>query len=154
MKIVNSGIIHSLMIGLMPILFIFTNNLIEIALHSIIIPIIIILGSTILSIIFLSKITKNIQKTTLVISLFLTVFFTISYLREGLFGLEVFSIILSQIPILAFIAFLILSIGVFIIYKIKDWTKPTQIFTAISVVIVISFIPNIILDIPYILVME
>ena len=146
MKIVNSGIIHSLMIGLMPILFIFTNNLIEIALHSIIIPIIIILGSTILSIIFLSKITKNIQKTTLVISLFLTVFFTISYLREGLFGLEVFSIILSQIPILAFIAFLILSIGVFIIYKIKDWTKPTQIFTAISVVIVISFIPNIILD--------
>ena len=98
MKIVNSGIINPLMIGLIPILFIFTNNLIEIALHSVIIPITIILGTTILSIFFLSKITKNIQKTTLVISLFLIVFFAISYLREGLFGLEVFGIILNQMP--------------------------------------------------------
>ncbi len=146
MKIVNSGIINPLMIGLIPILFIFTNNLIEIALHSVIIPITIILGTTILSIFFLSKITKNIQKTTLVISLFLIVFFAISYLREGLFGLEVFGIILNQIPIVAFMAFLILSIGVFLIHKIRDWKKPIQIFTAISVVIVISFIPNIILD--------
>ena len=146
MKIINLGIIHSLMIGLIPILFIFTNNLIEITLVSVIIPIIIILGSTILSIIFLSKITKNTQKTTLVISLFLIVFFSISYLREGLFGIEVFGIVLNQIPILAFMAFLILSIGVLIIYKIRNWEKPTKIFTAITIAIVISFIPSIIFD--------
>lgn len=146
MKVVNSGIIHPLMIGLIPILFIFTNNLIEISIHSTIIPVVVILGATTFSVLILSKITKNIQKTTLVISLFLIVFFSISYLREGLFGLEVFGIVLNQIPIVAFMAFAILSIGIFLIYKIKDWTKPIQILTAVTIVIVISFLPNVLFD--------
>lgn len=144
MKIINLGLIHPFMFGIFPILFIFTNNLAEISLDSLLFPIIVIFGVISISTFILIKISKNIQKSTLTISFLLLLFFSIGYARIWLNGYEIFGFALDQVKVVIFIYFIIFIVGLFSIYKIKDWSKPTQIISIVSIVVIISFLPSII----------
>jgi len=135
------------MLGIFPIFLIFTNNLAEISLNSLLLPIVIIFGTISISLFILIKISKNTQKATLTISLLLFLVFSIGYVRMGLGGFEISNFALDQPKFLIVIYFLIFILGLFCIYKIKDWSKPTQIISVVSIVVIISFIPTIVLDV-------
>lgn len=145
MKIFNSGLIHPFMFGLFPILFIFTNNLTEISLDSLLIPVIVIFGVITFLTFTLIKISKNIQKAALTMSFLLLLFFSIGYIRIWLYGFQIFGFALDQVVFLISIYFVIFVVGLFSIYKIKDLSKLTQIISIVSIVVILSFLPNIVL---------
>ena len=79
------------MFGIFPILFIYTNNLSEISLDSLLIPVLGIFGLISVLLLILVKVSKNIQKSTLFLSLSLFLFFSIGYTKLLFHGLQIFN---------------------------------------------------------------
>lgn len=146
MKLIKSGLIHPFMVGIFPIIFIFTNNLSEISGYSLLLPMGIIFGVITISIFLLNKFSKNIQKTNLTISFLLIIFFSIGYVRLWIGNFQIYEIPLADNRVLIFCYVVITILGLGIIYKIRNIEKPTQIISVISIAILISFVPSIIED--------
>jgi len=142
MKLLDSGIIHPFMFGLFPILLIFVNNLGEISIESLLVPITIIYLVTITLILIFTKIIKNISKSTVLVSFFLLLFFTIGHVQLSLHGNEIFGLRADSLTVLGIPYLVLFSIGLYAIYKKTDMTKPNQIISVISIAIIISFVPN------------
>ena len=142
MKILDSGLIHPFMFALFPILLIYVNNIAEISLESLFLPIIIIYGATIVLVVIISKIIKNLTKSTLIASSFLLIFFTIGHIQLLLRGNEVFGLRADSLTVMGIPYVILLSIILYAIYKKTNVTKPNQIISVISIAIILSFVPN------------
>jgi len=149
MKIINSGLIHPFLFGLFPILYIFSNNLTEITPDKLWFPVIVIFGAITVFLFILIKISKNIHKATLTTSFLLLLFFSIGHVRNLVFGYEVFNFPLHRPEFLMFMYLIIFIVGLFSIYKIKDLLKPTQIISVVSIAVIISFLPSMVLGTTY-----
>ena len=146
MNIFNSGLIHPFMFGLFPVLLIYVNNVTEVSLESLIVPILIIFGITIFSVFLIYKISKNIKKSALTVSFLLLLFFTMGYIQLWLHGNEIFGLRADSLTILIIPYILAFSFGLYAIYRVNDVTKPTQIISVISIAIILSFVPSAIID--------
>ena len=146
MKFFNLGLFHPFMFGIFPILFIYTNNLSEISLDSLLIPILGIFGFISAIILISIKFSKNIQKTTLFLSFLLLLFFSIGYSKLWLNGFNIFDINLDQTGFIFFAYSIIFFVGLISIYKMNYSLEITKIVTVVSFVVILSFLPGIILD--------
>jgi len=146
MKFFNLGLFHPFMFGIFPILFIYTNNLSEISLDSLLIPILGIFGFISAIILISIKFSKNIQKTTLFLSFLLLLFFSIGYAKLWFTGFNIFDFNLNQTGFIIFTYFIIFFVGLISIYKMKYSLEITKIITVVSFVVILSFLPGIILD--------
>ena len=132
------------MFGIFPILFIYTNNLSEISLDSLLIPVLGIFGLISVLLLILVKVSKNIQKSTLFLSLSLFLFFSIGYTKLLFHGLQIFN---SHSTIFVFFIYsLIFLVGFIFIYRMKYSLEITKIISVISFVVILSFLPGIFLD--------
>ena len=134
------------MFGLFPVLLIYVNNITEVSLESLIVPILIIFGITIFSVFLIYKISKNIKKSALTVSFLLLLFFTMGYIQLWLHGNEIFGLRADSLTILIIPYILAFSFGLYAIYRVNDVTKPTQIISVISIAIILSFVPSAIID--------
>lgn len=146
MKILDSGLIHPFMFGLFPVLLIYVNNLAEISIESLFVPITIIYLATISLILIISKIIRSLQKSTVIVSFFLLLFFTVGHVQLALHGNEIFGLRADSLTILGIPYLALFSLGLYAIYKKKVMEKPNQIISVISIAIVLSFVPTAISD--------
>jgi hypothetical protein len=145
-KYFNLGLFHPYFFGIFPILFIYTNNLSEISFDSSLIPILGIFGVISTIILISIKYSKNIQKITLFLSFIILLFFSIGYAKLWLSNLQIFDFALDQSGFIIFTYSIIFFVGLFSIYKMKYSLEITKIITVISIAVIISFLPGIILD--------
>ena len=146
MKLLDLGLIHPFMFGLLPILIIYVNNIAEISIESLLLPITIIYATTVVLLIVISKIIKNLQKSTLIVSFFLLIFFTIGYVQLELRGNEIFGFRADSLTVIGIPYIIFLLIGLYAIYKKTEMTKPNQIISVISIAVILSFLPTAISD--------
>ncbi len=147
MKILDSGLIHPFMFGLFPVLLIYVNNLAEISIESLFVPITIIYLVTISLIIIISKIIRSLQKSTVIVSFFLLIFFTIGHVQLALHGNEIFGLRADSLTVLGIPYLILFSLGLYAVYKKKVMEKPNQIISVISIAIILSFVPTAISDV-------
>jgi hypothetical protein len=146
MKIFDFGLVHPFMFGLFPILLIYINNIAEISLKSLIIPILVIFGITIFIILCILKISKTLKKSTLTVSFLLLLFFSIGYVQLWLRGYDVFGFRADSLTILFIPYIFTLFFGIYAIYRIHDVTKLTKIISVISIAVILSFVPSAIIN--------
>lgn len=140
MKVLNNGLIHPFIFALFPIFVIFSNNSLEITIESLLFPIFVIFTIIIFVMILLKKITKNLAKSTLTISLVLVLFFNLEQFNSWLTSFEFAEIRSHHLTLILYSV--IFPIGLFFIYKIKDIEKPSMIVTIAGLAILVSFTPN------------
>lgn len=146
MKITKWELIHPFMFGIFPILFIYANNLSEISLNSLIFPVVLIFGILTILILFFSKISKNLSRVTLALSFSLLLFFSIGYVKISFHGIKIFNFAIDQIGFVILLYAIVFFVGIFIIYKIKYLSEITKIVSVISVAVILSFLPGMIID--------
>jgi hypothetical protein len=140
MKILNQGLIHPFIFALFPIILIFSNNTLEITIESLLFPIIIIFSIVFIIILILKTITKNLQKSTLIVSLGLILFFNLEHVRSWFDSFEFGGIRAHHLTLILYV--IIFFVSLCFIYKIKDVEKPSKILTIAGIAILISFAPN------------
>jgi hypothetical protein len=140
MKILNNGLIHPFIFALFPIFVIFSNNPLEITIESLLFPISIIFSIIIFLTILLKKITKNLPKSTLIVSLGLILFFNLEQINSWLTSFELAEIRAHHLTLILYsVTF---PTVLYLIYKIKDAKKPSMIITIAGLAILVSFTPN------------
>ena len=140
MKILNQGLIHPFIFALFPIILIFSNNALEITIESLLLLIFIIFSIVFIIILILKTITKNLQKSTLIISLGLILFFNLEHVRSWFDSFELGGIRAHHLTLILYVVIFFASL--YFIYKIKDVEKPSKILTIAGIAILISFAPN------------
>ncbi len=138
--------IHTLLFAVFPVLFLFSQNLEELLISDIIIPLLIILGITILMFI-LSRIGfKDSRKAGLFISLLLILFFSYGYFQDLIKSLPGIGFTLSKKRYI-FLTYTILLAG--IIYLTKRTKKNLNVFTNFLNIVSIALIAISIINIGY-----
>ena len=83
-RIFLSTPIHPILFAIIPIMFIFSNNVDEVSSEELIIPIVISIFISLTSFVILSKILKNSKKAGLIISVGLIIFFSYGHFHNVL----------------------------------------------------------------------
>lgn len=137
-------VIHPFLLAAYPVLFLYSQNLGEVAFHETLAPIAVIFGLTLIAWGVLGFILKNRKKSGVIVSLFLVLFFSYGYCRTPLESKKII-LLVSLIWILLF------ATGTFLTARSKkDFTKATIILNVIAGILIAQPILNIIYHNKYI----
>jgi hypothetical protein len=138
--------IFPLLIAIYPIIFLYSNNVQELLVSQIFVPITIALVATFIFWALLSFLLKDILKAGLITTIFIVFFFAYGLIFDWLVSLNLFTVKHRHIlPILLFIA---VYLGYFI-YLIKSRELITNAAKILTVIVVLLLIMSIITIIPY-----
>ena len=144
MKITQNIPIHFIFFAIFPIIFVFSENMHELVPNDIIIPVLIILPTSIIIFLILKLILKDSNKAALIVSIGLMLFFTFGHFYSIFKG---FTILEQEIGryryiIIPFILGFFISLY-FIIKSKVDFRNITKIVNIISIVLILMTILNI-----------
>jgi len=146
-KFTKSTIIHPILFAIFPILLITSSNLNEVIFLDAGFSLLIVVGVTIVSWIFLNLFLKNRLKSGLFVSLGLILFFSYGYFVRTIsqIGIDVSALPFSYTTIAVPFYGIMLIVGIFGIIKIKKYLKDITIFAnIIGVVIILMLSSNLI----------
>ena len=130
-------VIHPFILAIFPIIFLYSQN-VNTSPNEIILPVLLILGSTVLIWILINQALKNKIKSGLIVSVGLVSFFSYGHsfnlLNENFPSFPIFEkhLILLTIYMIIFIIF-----SIYIIKKNKMFDNATKIINAMSIVVII-----------------
>jgi hypothetical protein len=146
-KFTKSTIIHPILFAIFPILLITSSNLNEVIFLDVGFSLLIVVGVTIVSWIFLNLFLKNKLKSGLLISLGLFLFFSYVHFTRTIsqMGIDVSALPFSYTTIAIPFYGIMLIVGIFGIIKTKKYLKDiTNFANIIGVVIILMLLPNVI----------
>jgi hypothetical protein len=146
-KFTKSTIIHPILFAIFPILLITSSNFNEVIFLDAGFSLLIVIGVTIVSWIFLNLFLKNRLKSGLLISLGLILFFSYGHFVRTIsqIGIDVSALPFSYTTIAVPFYGIMLIVGIFGIIKIKKYLKDiTNFANIIGVVIILMLLPNVI----------
>jgi len=139
-KLKRLSIIHPFLFALFPVLFLFTYNIDKIPIVDLIIPILVVLAGTLISLILLDLIIKNLNKSGIITSYLLLLFFSYGRIRDPIVTLDLGSFINNYIHYLLGSLWIIIFVaGAFFIIKSRrnllHFTKFINIVAATLIII-------------------
>ncbi len=146
-KLTKSTIIHPILFAIFPILLIITSNLDEVVFKDAGFSLLIIIGITTTSWIFLNLFLKNKLKSGLFISLGLILFFSYGHFVRiaSQTGIDVSALPFSHTTYAIPFYGIMLIVGIFTIIKIKKRLKDVTVLANImGIVIIVMLLPNIV----------
>ncbi len=140
--------IYPYLFAIFPILFLYSHNielLPMISFSKILIPIAIILGFTIISMVFLWLIfKKDGKKAAIVVSIFLVLFFSYGRIYDPIKGFKIGDVILGGHRYLLFVWLILFILGTYFTVKTKkDLRNLTNIINVITIVLILFPLSNI-----------
>jgi len=143
----KSTTIHPILFAIFPILLIITSNLDEVIFKDAGFSLLIVVGITVISWIFLNLFLKNRLKSGLFVSLGLILFFSYGHFTRftSQIGIDVSALPFSHTTYAIPLYGIMLIIGIFAIIKIKKRLKDVTVFAnIIGVVIIVMLLPNVV----------
>jgi len=138
---------HPILFGLYPILFLFSNNLVETSLNELIRPIFFTL-SIILSVYFIIHITeKDIFRWGIILSYGIFLFYSFGIILNKLGPLQIGDLLLDRFPqLIVLIYFIVFCCGFYLITKMHTYTDITKILNFISIILIVISVGNIVIN--------
>ena len=143
----KSTSIHPILFAIFPILLIVTSNLDEVIFKDAGFSLLIVLGITAISWVFLNLFFKNKLKSGLLVSVGLILFFSYSHFvrTASQIGIDVSTLPFSHTTYAVPFYGIMLIVGVFTIIKIKKRLKDVTVFAnIIGIVIIVMLLPNVV----------
>jgi len=82
-------VFHTILFAIFPVVFLYSNNLHRLVLDDIVLPLLLVIGATILLWFTLKKVLKSKEKSGLLTSLYLLLFFTFGHIWILIQGFEI-----------------------------------------------------------------
>ena len=112
-------VFHTILFGIFPVIFLYSNNLHILVLDDIVLPLLLVIGATILLWFTLKKVLKSKEKSGLLISLYLLLFFTFGHIWILINGFEIGGFEIGRLRFLFILYIILFLIGSYYLYKTK-----------------------------------
>ncbi len=148
-KLKQFSVFHPFLFAVFPILFLFAYNIDEVPATDLWLPICVAIIGTLILLLSLRLITKNYNKTAIVTSFLLILFFSYGHVRDaisslGINGLDVGQVHISNQFILAPLWLLLFIAGAFLVIKARrDFSTSTKFFNVVAATLVVISLVNI-----------
>ena len=142
-------IIHPFLFAISPVLFLFAYNIDEVPAKDLLLPMFVVITSTLILLLSLRLITKNYNKIAIVATFFLALFFSYGHIRDvisslGIRGLDVGQFHISNQFVLGPLWALILITEAFLVIKShRDFSVSTKFLNIVAIALVAISLINI-----------